>query len=151
MQDVMGFDRQHYYHLKKFLELPEYLVEVCEMSDLPERVLRKIVTYDPSLWRPAIEWFAAHPDSSSTDVSNYLKTLTVERKRRGPRPPSDPVSKLARSVMRTMNRVQELPDEEAVGAVATAVVAEAPLEDVRALVTHLNELSRAIEQRLKAL
>lgn len=151
IQEVMGFDRQHFYHLKKYLELPEDLIEMCELSDLPERVLREIVTFDAAFWRPAIEWFSQNPEASSAAVVEYIKSCQADQKtHRAPRPTADPVTKLARGVFRTFSQLDELPQDNSVGAVASAMVADHKPEEIRQLVSQLNALGAAIQQRLDA-
>jgi len=58
LMKTLQLERTYFGRLMKFFELPENLLEICDRAEMPERVLREIVSYDPQYWTGAVHYFA---------------------------------------------------------------------------------------------
>ena len=138
----------HIRALMKFIELPENLLEICDRAEMPERVLREIVSYDPQYWTGAVHYFAEHEGRTYQDVHACLERAAGREKTRAVRLPTDPATKSARSIKRVLLHVDELPQEDKIGSLADALVGESDKEEAQRLVAQLEQLTAAVRQRL---
>lgn len=151
LQDTLQMERTYYGRLMKFFELPEALLEVCDRSEMPERVLREIMQFDRKLWEPGVLYFAEQDGRSYLQVHAYLERLAGREKTRTARPPADPATKSARAVRRALFALEDIPQEDKVGALADAMVGDIDLDQARKLLGTLTELQKAVAIRVKNL
>ena len=132
----------------KFFELPENLLEICDRAEMPERVLREIVAYDPEYWTGAVQYYAEHEGRTYQDVHAYLERAVGREKPRAVRLPTDPATKSARSIKRVLLTIEELPQEDKIGSLADALIGETDRDEAQRLASHLEQLSAAVKLRL---
>lgn len=151
LMKTLQLERTYYGRLMKFFELPENLLEICDRAEMPERVLREIMAYDPQYWAGAVAYYAEHEGRTYQDVHSFLERACGREKQRAVRLPADPATKSARSLKRVLLNVDELPQDDKIGSLADALVSESDKEEVQRLMTHLEELTKAVKQRLGSL
>ncbi len=151
LMKTLQLERTYYGRLMKFFELPENLLEICDRAEMPERVLREIVSYAPEYWTGAVQYYAEHEGRTYQDVHAYLERAAGREKPRAVRLPTDPATKSARSIKRVLLNVEELPQDDKIGSLADALIGESDKEEVRRLVTHLELLTAAVKQRFESL
>lgn len=151
LQDTLQMERTYYGRLMKFFELPEGLLEVCDRSEMPERVLREIMQFERKLWEPGVLYFAEQEGRSYLQVHAYLERLAGREKVRTARPPADPATKSARAVRRALFALEDIPQDDKVGALADAMVGDIDQDQARKLLGTLTELQKAVAIRVKNL
>ena len=135
----------------KFFELDEALLEVCDRSEMPERVLREITQYDRKLWPAAVAFYAEHAGRTYQDVHAFLERQLGHEKTRAARLPADPVTNSAKALRRVLRGVEELPQDDKFGALADALVGDVDKAEARVLVQRMEQLTGVLKQRLEAL
>jgi len=148
LMKTLQLERTYFGRLMKFFELPENLLEICDRAEMPERVLREIVSYDRQYWTGAVHYFAEHEGRTYQDVHAFLERAAGREKTRAVRLPTDPATKSARSIKRVLLHVDELPQEDKIGSLADALVGESDKEEAQRLVAQLEQLTAAVRQRL---
>ena len=148
LMKTLQLERTYYGRLMKFFELPENLLEICDRAEMPERVLREIVAYDPEYWTGAVQYYAEHEGRTYQDVHAYLERAVGREKPRAVRLPTDPATKSARSIKRVLLTIEELPQEDKIGSLADALIGETDKDEARRLASHLEQLSAAVKLRL---
>ncbi len=148
LMKTLQLERTYYGRLMKFFELPENLLEICDRAEMPERVLREIVAYDPEYWTGAVQYYAEHEGRTYQDVHAYLERAAGRDKPRAVRLPTDPATKSARSIKRVLLTIEELPQEDKIGSLADALIGETDKDEARRLASHLEQLSAAVKLRL---
>ncbi len=148
LMKTLQLERTYYGRLMKFFELPENLLEICDRAEMPERVLREIVAYDPEYWTGAVQYYAEHEGRTYQDVHAYLERAAGREKPRAVRLPTDPATKSARSIKRVLLTIEELPQEDKIGSLADALIGETDKDEARRLASHLEQLSAAVKLRL---
>jgi hypothetical protein len=151
LQKTLGLDRIYYGRLMKFFDLPAPLLEVADRSEMPERVLREIVVFDPSLWLGAVAYYCEHEGRTYLDVHTWLETQLGHVRTRSPRLPKDPATKSARAIKRAILNLDELPDEDKVGTLADAILSESDKVEAAKLIERLEALNVALRHRLEGL
>lgn len=151
LQDTLQMERTYYGRLMKFFELPEGLLEICDRSEMPERVLREIMQFEHKLWEPGVLYFAEQEGRSYLQVHAYLERLAGREKVRTARPPADPATKSARAVRRALFALEDIPQDDKVGALADAMVGDIDQDQARKLLGTLTELQKAVAIRVKNL
>ncbi|MEN6299299.1 MAG: hypothetical protein ABFD51_05215 [Anaerolineaceae bacterium] len=148
LQKTLQLERTYYGRLMKFFELPEDLLEVCDRSEMPERVLREIMQYDQQYWPGAVAYFAEHDGRTYLDVHAFLERATGREKTRTVRLPADPATKSARSLKRVLLNLDELPQKDKVGSLADAIVGEMDRDEAHKLLSRMEELTQALRLRV---
>ena len=148
LMKTLQLERTYYGRLMKFFELPENLLEICDRAEMPERVLREIVAYDPEYWTGAVQYYAEHEWRTYQDVHAYRERAAGREKPRAVRLPTDPATKSARSIKRVLLTIEELPQEDKIGSLADALIGETDKDEARRLASHLEQLSAAVKLRL---
>ena len=151
LQDTLQLERTYYGRLMKFFDLPEHLLEICDRAEMPERVLREIMAYDPKTWEPAVRYYAERDGRTYMDVHAFLERLAGNEQPRTPRPPADPATKAARAVRRALLNLDEIPQEDKLGALADALVGDVSPDQARQLLGAVSELQKALSVRVKNL
>ncbi len=151
LQKTLGLDRIYYGRLMKFFDLPAPLLELADRAEMPERVLREIVAYDPSLWPGALAYYTEHEGRTYLDVHTWLETQLGRIRARSPRLPKDPATKSARAIKRVMLNLDELPDEDKVGTLADAILSESDKVEAAKIIERLDGLNAALKQRMEGL
>lgn len=151
LMKTLQLERTYYGRLMKFFELPENLLEICDRAEMPERVLREIVAYDPSLWPGALAYYTEHEGRTYLDVHTWLETQLGRIRARSPRLPKDPATKSARAIKRVMLNLDELPDEDKVGTLADAILSESDKVEAAKIIERLDGLNAALKQRMEGL
>lgn len=151
LQRLLQLERTYYGRLMKFFELDEALLEVCDRSEMPERVLREITQYDRKLWPAAVAFYAEHAGRTYQDVHAFLERQLGHEKTRAARLPADPATKSAKALRRVLRGVEELPQDDKFGALADALVGDVDKAEARVLVQRMEQLTGVLKQRLEAL
>jgi hypothetical protein len=151
LQKTLGLDRIYYGRLMKFFDLPATLLELADRAEMPERVLREIVAYEPSLWPGALAYYTEHEGRTYLDVHTWLETQLGRIRARSPRLPKDPATKSARAIKRVILNLDELPDEDKVGSLADAILSESDKVEMAKIVERLDGLNAALKQRMEGL
>ncbi|MEN6556485.1 MAG: hypothetical protein ABFD21_08855, partial [Anaerolineaceae bacterium] len=124
LMKTLQLERTYFGRLMKFFELPENLLEICDRAEMPERVLREIVSYDPEYWTGAVRYYAEHEGRTYQDVHAFLERAAGREKPRAVRLPADPATKSARSIRRVLLNVEEIPQDDKIGSLADALIGE---------------------------
>jgi hypothetical protein len=148
LQTALQLERTYFGRLMKFFELPEELLEICDRAEMPERVLREIMQYDRIHWEQGIRYYASHEGCSYLDVHVYLDNLAGKIKNRAVRPPLDPATKSARSIRRALFAIEDIPQEDKVGALADAILGDTDPEQATSLLQSITELQKALTIRV---
>ena len=151
LQKTLGLDRIYYGRLMKFFDLPAPLLEVADRAEMPERVLREIVAFEPSLWPGAVAYYCEHEGRTYLDVHTWLETQLGHVRARSPRLPKDPATKSARAIKRAILNLDELPDEDKVGTLADAILSESDKIEAAKVIERLEALNAALRQRMEGL
>ena len=148
LQTALQLERTYFGRLMKFFELPEELLEICDRAEMPERVLREIMQYDRIHWEQGIRYYASHEGCSYLDVHVYLDNLAGKIKNRAVRPPLDPATKSARSIRRALFAIEDIPQEDKIGALADAILGDTEPEQATSLLQSITELQKALTVRV---
>jgi len=151
LMKTLQLERTYFGRLMKFFELPENLLEICDRAEMPERVLREIVSYDPEYWTGAVRYYAEHEGRTYQDVHAFLERAAGREKPRAVRLPADPATKSARSIRRVLLNVEEIPQDDKIGSLADALIGESDKEEAARIATRLEQLTAAVRQRLASL
>lgn len=151
LQKTLGLDRIYYGRLMKFFDLPAPLLEVADRAEMPERVLREIVAYEPSLWPGAVAYYCEHEGRTYLDVHTWLETQLGNVRTRSPRLPKDPATKSARAIKRAILNLDELPNDDKVGTLADAILSESDKVEAAKIIKRLEALNAALRQRMEGL
>jgi hypothetical protein len=145
---TLQLERTYYGRLMKFFELPQDLLEICDRSEMPERVLREIMQYDAKYWHAAVHYYAEHDGRTYQDVHAFLERISGREKTRKVRLPTDPATKSARSLKRVFLNLDELPQEDKLGSIADALVSEIDPDDARRIIDQMEQLTEALKVRI---
>lgn len=148
---TLQLERTYYGRLMKFFELPQDLLEICDRSEMPERVLREIMQYDAKYWHAAVHYYAEHDGRTYQDVHAFLERISGREKTRKVRLPTDPATKSARSLKRVFLNLDELPQEDKLGSIADALVSEIDPDDARWIIDQMEQLTEALKVRVNNL
>lgn len=148
LQATLQLERTYFGRLMKFFELPEELMEICDRAEMPERVLREIMQYDRIHWEQGVRYYAAHEACSYLDVHVYLDNLAGRIKNRAVRPPLDPATKSARSIRRALFAIEDIPQEDKVGALADAILGDVDPDQANTLLQSVRDLQQALTIRV---
>lgn len=148
---TLQLERTYYGRLMKFFELPQDLLEICDRSEMPERVLREIMQYDAKYWHAAVHYYAEHDGRTYQDVHAFLERISGREKTRKVRLPTDPATKSARSLKRVFLNLDELPQEDKLGSIADALVSEIDPDDARRIIDQMEQLTEALKVRINNL
>lgn len=148
LQKSLQMERTYYGRLMKFFELPEDLLEIADRAEMPERVLREIMQYDPALWPAAVSYYAEHEGRTYLDVHAFLERESGREKTRAVRMPADPTTKSARSLRRVLLSMDELPQDDKAGSLADALIGDTDKSEARKLVSRMEALTDAMRQRV---
>ena len=148
LQATLQLERTYFGRLMKFFELPEELMEICDRAGMPERVLREIMQYDRQYWEQGIRYYASHESCSYLDIHAYLDNLVGKIKNRAVRPTLDPATKSARSIRRALFAIEDIPQEDKVGALADAILGEVDRDQANSLLQSIKELQEALTIRV---
>ncbi len=151
LQDTLQLERTYFGRLMKFFELPEALLEVCDRAEMPERVLREIMSFDRAYWEPGVLYYAEQDGRGYLEVHAYLQRLAGQEQVRSPRPPADPATKSARAMRRALFTLEDIPQEDKIGALADALVGDIDKEQAKQLYATLSQLQQALAVRVKNL
>lgn len=149
LQKVLGLERTYYGRLMRFFELPPELLEIADRAEMPERVLRELMAYDPKYWQPAVLYYAEHPGRSYLDMHAYLEKLVGRSKERAVRLPTDPATRHGRAIRKALAAFHEVPQDDKAGAIADALLSETRKEDQPALLANLEALRDALRIRVQ--
>lgn len=149
LQDTLHLERTYYGRLMKFFELPLHLLEVCDRAEMPERVLREIMAYDSQYWEPGVMYYAERDGRTYLDVHTYMERLSGKAQTRKPRPPVDPATKSARAMRRALFAIEDIPQEDKIGALADAILGDVDQAQAHQLLGAVNELQKALAIRVK--
>jgi len=148
LQATLQLERTYFGRLMKFFVLPEELLEICDRSEMPERVVREIMQYDRIHWEQGVRYYAAHEGCSYLDVHVYLDSLVGRIKNRAVRPPLDPATKSARSIRRALFAIEDIPQEDKVGALADAILGDLDPNQANTLLPSIRDLQQALTIRV---
>jgi len=148
LQATLQLERTYFGRLMKFFELPEELMEICDRAGMPERALREIMQYDRQYWEQGIRYYASHESCSYLDIHAYLDNLVGKIKNRAVRPTLDPATKSARSIRRALFAIEDIPQEDKVGALADAILGEVDRDQANSLLQSIKELQEALTIRV---
>lgn len=151
LEKALGMERTYYGRLMRFFELPGELLEVCDRAEMPERVLREMMTYDRGLWADAVRYYAEHDSRTYLDVHNFLEKMQGNTQERKPRLPADPATKSARTLRRVLLGVDDLPQEDKLGSLADAMVGDSDKTEARKVLAQLEGLTAAVKARVDSL
>jgi hypothetical protein len=151
LQETLQLERTYFGRLMKFFELPEELMEICDRAEMPERVLREIMQYDRIYWEQGVRYYAVHEGCSYLDVHVYLDNLAGRIKNRAVRTPLDPATKSARSIRRALFAIEDIPQEDKVGALADAILGDVDPDQANSLLRSIGELQQALTIRVSNL
>jgi hypothetical protein len=151
LNKTLQLERTYFGRLMKFFELPQDLLEICDRAEMPERVLREIMQYDPKFWPAAVRYYAEHDGRTYQDMHAILERLSGREKTRTVRLPADPATKSARSLKRVFLNLDELPQEDKLGSIADALISEVDPEDARRMLEHMEQLTEALKVRISNL
>ncbi len=150
LQKTLQMERTYFGRLMKFFDLNESELEIADMSEMPERVLREIMQYDRALWSEAVSFYAAHEGRSYLDVHAFLERLSGREAGRKARIPLDPTTKSARSLRRLLQGIDEIPAEDKPGAIADAMLGDVDREEAHQLVARMETLTAALKRRVES-
>ena len=151
LQKSLQMERTYYGRLMKFFELNETELEIADLSEMPERVLREIMQYDRELWPEAVSFYASFEGRTYQDVHAFLERQSGREAGRKARIPLDPTTKSARSLRRLLNGIDDLPADDKPGSIADALLGDVDREEARQLVARMETLTSALKQRLESL
>lgn len=151
LQKTLQMERTYFGRLMKFFDLNENELEMADMSEMPERVLREIMQYDRSLWPDAVTFYAAHEGRTYQDVHAYLERQSGREAGRKARIPLDPTTKSARSLRRLLHGIDELPAQDKTGSIADALLGDVDRDEARQLVGRMENLTAALKLRLESM
>ncbi|NLW71906.1 MAG: hypothetical protein GXY37_03315 [Chloroflexi bacterium] len=151
LEKNLKMERTYFGRLMRFFELPGELLEVCDRSEMPERVLREMMAFDRKYWPQAVRYYAEHEGRTYLDMHAYLERLQGTAQERKPRIPADPATKSARTLRRVLLGVDDLPQEDKLGSLADAVVGDADKDEARKVLARLEGLTAAVRQRVEGM
>jgi len=151
LQQTLQIERTYYGRLMKFFELPQDLLSMCDLAEMPERVLREIMQFDRQYWERGIRYFAGRENCSYLDVHAYLDGVQGRIKNRAPRTPLDPATRAARSIRRALFTMEDIAQDDKVGALADAMLGDVDRERAAFLLQSISDLQQAMTIRIQNL
>lgn len=151
LQKNLQMERTYFGRLMKFFDLPEASLELADLSEMPERVLREIMRYDAKLWPAAVEYFAEFDNRSYLDVEAFLERESGKTQQRQPRLPADPLTKSARNLKRVLLGMDELTQADKPGSLADALLGDSDKKEAQQIADRLTAVAQAVQTRVKAL
>ncbi len=150
LQEMLQLERTYFGRLMKFFELPEGLLEVCDRAEMPERVLREIMQYDRQYWESGVFYYAEQDGRTYLEVHAFMERLAGREQTRVPRSP-DPATKSARALRRALFSLEDIPQEDKIGALADAMVGDVDYNQAQKLLSAVTDLQQALAIRVKNL
>ncbi|MGI6250855.1 MAG: hypothetical protein ACOYKD_05810 [Anaerolineaceae bacterium] len=151
LEKNLKLERTYYGRLMRFFELPAELLEICDRTEMPERVLRELLQADPKYWAEAVQYYAEHEGRTYLDMHAFIERLKGTEKQRQPRIPTDPATKSARALRRVLLGMDDLPHEDKLGSLADAVVGDTDKGEARKILSRLESLTAAVKLRLEGM
>ncbi len=149
LQEALQLERTYFGRLMKFFDLPEPVLEICDRAEMPERVLREIMQYDKKHWKAGVVYYAGKDGRTYNDVHVYMDRISGKVQSRKPRPPVDPATKSARAVRRAIFSLEDIPQEDKIGALADAMLGDVDRDQARKLLGAISDLQKALSIRVK--
>lgn len=155
IEETLGISQYQYYRFRKLLELPIQLQYLADQADIPEGILRHLMSLSEKEQKKAIDYYLKQDDPPS--VREFQRLLaedglddkpTAKRKPRAPKPPA---AKIARSFVRTMRgiKAEVSEDPKFLDKAATEITGSLPAEEVNAMMDTLETLLKRIAIRNK--
>lgn len=151
LQKALQVERTYYGRLMKFFELPQELLAICDLAEMPERVLREIMQFDRQYWEQGVRFFAGRENCSYLDVHAYLDSVQGRIKNRAVRPPLDPATRSARSIRRALFTIEDIAQDDKVGALADAILGDVDRRQATFLLQSIADLQKAMAVRIQNL
>jgi hypothetical protein len=153
IEETLGISQYQYYRFRKLLEMPVEVQYLADRADIPEGVLRQLVSLSEDEQRKAIDFFLAQEEPPSVrEFKRLLESdqLEVEvTKKRKPRTPKPPVVKLSRSFNRTIKKMltESAADPDFIEKAATEITGYLDSKATREMLNVLQELTEKIQLR----
>jgi len=151
LQDSLQLERTYFGRLMKFFDLPETALELCDRAEMPERVLREIMQYDRALWEKGVLFYAEKEGRTYLDVHVFMEGISGKVKSRPVRLPVDPATKSARAIRRALYALEDIPQDDKVGALADAMVGDIDEDQAARLLRAVSDLQMALKIRVSNL
>jgi uncharacterized protein (DUF3820 family) len=155
IEETLGISQYQYYRFRKLLELPVKLQYMADQADIPEGILRQLMSLSDKDQAKAIEYYLKQEDPPSVrEFQRLLEEDALDKeptKKRKPRTPKPPVVKITGSFNRSVNkmRVEMENDPEFLDKAASEIVGSMKPDNVKAVVGVLETLIKRLNIRNK--
>jgi hypothetical protein len=155
IEETLGISQYQYYRYRKLLELPIPLQYLADQADIPEGILRHLMSLSEKEQQKAIDYYLKQEDPPSVrEFQRLLAEDALDDKpasKRKPRAPKPPAVKIARSFIRTVRGLtaEVSEDPKFLDKTATEIAGSMPPEDVSDLMETLETLLKRIAIRNK--
>ncbi len=155
IEETLGISQYQYYRFRKLLELPIPLQYLADQADIPEGILRHLMSLSEKDQKKAIDYYLKQDDPPS--VREFQRLLDedalddVPAVKRKPRAPKPPAVKIAQGFIRTLRgiKAEAGDDPKFLDKAATEITGSMPPEEVNDLMETLETLLKRIAIRNK--
>lgn len=155
IEEMLGISQYQYYRFRKLLELPIELQYLADQADIPEGILRQLMSMSAEEQKNAVEFYLKQEEPPSVrEFQRLLEEGPLEdtpTKKRKPRQPKPPVVKLASSFNRSIAKMKSemQSDPKFLDKAATEIVGSLKPDEVKEVVSVLEDLVKRINLRNK--
>ena len=155
IEEMLGISQYQYYRFRKLLELPIELQYLADQADIPEGILRQLMSMSAKEQKKAVDYYLKQEEPPSVrEFQRLLEEGPLEdepAKKRKPRAPKPPVVKLASSFSRSVSKMKNeiKSDPKFLDKAATEIVGSLNPEEIKETVEVLEDLIKRINVRNK--